>query len=45
MLEDEFFSEFYAKLDYIVNFRFNIGGKIEELRTIRKIIRSLPKRF
>ncbi|XP_042973013.1 uncharacterized protein LOC122304816 [Carya illinoinensis] len=45
MLEDESFNEFYDKLNDIVNSKFNLGEKVDELRTMRKILRSLPERF
>ncbi|KAG2680280.1 hypothetical protein I3760_11G092200 [Carya illinoinensis] len=45
MLKDENFNNFYAKLNDIVNFKFNLGEKVEDLRIVKKILRSLPKRF
>ena len=45
MEEDETFDEFYAKLKDIVNFAFNLGKSIAESKIVRKILRSLPKRF
>jgi hypothetical protein len=45
MLEDESFDEFYAKLNDIVNSRFNFEDKMEDTRIVRKILRSLPERF
>ena len=45
MEEDETFDEFYAKLKDIVNFAFNLGECIVESKIVRKILRSLPKRF
>ena len=45
MLEDESFDEFYAKLNDIVNSKFNFGDKMEDKRIVRKILRSLPERF
>ena len=45
MEEDETFDEFYAKLKDIVNFAFNLGEYIVEFKIVRKILRSLPKRF
>ena len=45
MEEDETFDEFYAKLKDIVNFAFNLGESIAESKIVRKILRSLPKRF
>ena len=43
--EDELFDEFYAKLKDIYNFAFNLGETILELKVVRKVLRSLPKRF
>ena len=45
MEEDETFDEFYAKLKDIVNSTFNLGESIAEPKIVRKILRSLPKRF
>ena len=45
MEEDETFDEFYAKLKDIVNSAFNLGECIVESKIVRKILRSLPKRF
>ena len=45
MEEDETFDEFYAKLRDIVNSAFNLGESIAESKIVRKILRSLPKRF
>ena len=42
MDKDESFDEFYAKLKNIVNSTFNLG---EQISIVRKILRSLPKRF
>ena len=42
---DETFDEFYAKLKDIVNSAFNLGESIAESKIVRKILRSLPKRF
>ena len=43
--EDESFYEFYAKLKDIVNSAFNLGETIPEPKIVRKVLRSLPKRF
>ena len=43
--EDESFDEFYAKLKDIVNSVFNLGKTIPEPKIVRKVLRSLPKRF
>ena len=45
MEEDESFDEFYAKLKDIVNSAFNLGETIPEPKIVRKVFRSLPKRF
>ena len=45
MEEDESFDEFYAKLKDIVNSTFKLGETIPEPKIVRKVFRSLPKRF
>ena len=45
MEEDESFDEFYAKLKDIVNSAFNLGETIPEPKIVRKVLKSLPKRF
>ena len=45
MEKDKTFDEFYAKLKDIVNFAFNLGESIAESKIVRKILRSLPRRF
>ena len=45
MEEDESFDKFYAKLKDIVNLAFNLGETILEPKIVRKVLRSLPKRF
>ena len=45
MEEDESFDEFYAKLKDIVNSAFNHRKTIPESKIVRKVLRSLPKRF
>ena len=45
MEEDETFDEFYAKLKDIVNSAFNLGECIAKSKIVKKILRSLPKRF
>ena len=45
MEEDETFDEFYAKVKDIVNSAFNLGESIAKSKIVRKILRSLPKRF
>ena len=43
--KDESFDEFYAKLKDIVNSAFNLGEQIPKPKIVRKVLRSLPKRF
>jgi len=43
--EDESFDELYAKFKDIVNSAFNLGVIIPEPKIVRKVLRSLPKRF
>lgn len=45
MLKDETLNKFYAKLNNIVNFQFNLSEKVEDSRVVRNILMSLPKRF
>ena len=45
MKEDESFDEFYAKLKDIVKSTFNLGETIPEPKIVRKVLRSLLKRF
>ena len=45
MEEGESFDEFYAKLKDIVNLAFNLRETILEPKIVRKVLRSLPKRF
>ena len=45
MEEDESFDELYTKLKDIVNSAFNLGETIPESKIVRKVLRSLPKRF
>ena len=45
MEEDESFDEFHAKLKDIVNSAFNLRETIPKHKIIRKVLRSLPKRF
>ena len=42
---DESFDEFYVKLKDIVNSAFNLGETIPKPNIVRKVLRSLPKRF
>ena len=45
MEEDESFNEFSAKLKDIVNSTFNFRETILESKIVRKVLRSLLKRF
>ena len=45
MEEDESFVEFYSKLKDIVNSTFNLGETIPKPKIVRKVLKSLPKRF
>ena len=45
MHENECFDEFYARLSDIVNTSYNLGEHIPNARVVKKILRSLPKRF
>ena len=45
MKEDESFDEFYPKLKDIVNSAFNLGEVILKPNIVKKVLRSLPKRF
>ena len=45
MEDDESFDEFYANLKDIVNSAFNLEEIIPEPKIVRKVLRSLPKRF
>ena len=45
MSEDESFDSFYSKLNEVVISKFNLGGKIEDSKVVRKILRSLPEGF
>ena len=45
MKKDESFDEFYAKLKDIVNSAINLGETIPEPKIMRKVLRSLLKRF
>ena len=45
MEEDESFDKFYAKSKDIMNLAFNLGETIPEPKIVRKVLRSLPKRF
>ena len=45
MSDDESFDEFYAKLNDIVNFAYNLGEIYDQLKIVRKILRSLTENF
>ena len=45
MKKDESFDEFYAKLKDIVDSTFNLGETIPEPKIVRKVLKSLSKRF
>ena len=45
MEEDESFDEFYTKRKDIMNLAFNLGETIPEPKIVRKVLRSLLKRF
>ena len=45
MEEDKSFDEFYAKLKDIVNSTFNLRETIPEPKIVRKMLKSLPKKF
>ena len=45
MYDDESFDEFYAKLNDIVNFAFNLGEVYAQPKIVRKIHRSLTEDF
>ena len=45
MSEDESFDLFYGKLNEVVIGKFNLGEKTEDLKIVRKILRSLLESF
>ena len=45
MSDDESFDEFYAKLNDIVNFTYNLSEIYDQPKIVRKILRSLTKNF
>ena len=45
MSDDEYFDEFYAKLNDTVNFSYNLGEIYDEHKIVRKILRSLTEDF
>ena len=45
MKESETFGEFYAKSSHILNTSLNLGESISEVKTVKRILGSLPERF
>ena len=45
MSDDEFFDEFYTKLNDIVNSAYNLGEIYDQPKIVRKILSSLTKDF
>ena len=45
MFDDEYFDEFYTKLNDIVNSAYNLGEIYDQPKIVRKIIRSLTEDF
>ena len=45
MSDDESFDEFYAKLNDIINFAYNLGEIYDQPKIVRKILRSLIENF
>ena len=45
MFDDESSDEFYAKLNDIVNFAYNLGKIYDQPKIVRKILRSLTENF
>ena len=45
MSDNESFDEFYAKLNDIVNFAYNLGEIYDQPKIVRKILRSLIEEF
>ena len=43
MSDDESFDEFYTKLNDIVNSAYNLGEIYDQLKIVRKILRSLTE--
>jgi hypothetical protein len=39
------FNEFYAKLNDIVNSKFNLREKLKDMWIVKKILGSIPERF
>ena len=45
MLDEYTFDEFYSKFMKIINSLIGLGEKMDESKAVRKILRSLSKRF
>ena len=45
MSKDESFDSFYSKLNEVVVGKFNLGGKTEDSKIVRKILQSLLESF
>jgi hypothetical protein len=45
MLENETFGEFYTRINDLINLMVSLGKKVSNAKLIKKILRSLPKRF
>lgn len=45
MLKNETFNEFYDRISDLHNSMINLGKKVSDTKLIKKILRSLPKRF
>ena len=45
MSEDRSFDSFYGKLNKVIIGKFNLGEKTEDLKIVRKILRSLLESF
>jgi hypothetical protein len=45
MLEEETFGDFYSKMSDLRNSMVSLGKPVSDVKLIRKILRSLPKRF
>jgi hypothetical protein len=45
MLEEETFGEFYTKMSDLRNSMVSLAKIVSDVKLIRKILRSLPKRF
>ena len=45
MSDDECFDKFYAKLNDVVNFAYNLGEIYDQPKIVRKILKSLTENF